>query len=144
MAFLFTGVIARIGFAGELTQLGRKMSEFPLDPPLSKMLLMAEEFGCTEEIVTIVAMLSVPSVFFRPKDRAEESDAAREKFMIAESDHLTLLHVYNQWVSNRGSPGWCSEHFIHAKAMKKVQEVRAQLVGMYLAQAAQDVVLVRG
>ena len=26
-----------------------------------------------------VSMLSVPSIFFRPKDRAEEADAAREK-----------------------------------------------------------------
>jgi hypothetical protein len=36
----------------------------------------------------------------RPNDRAEESDAAREKFFIPESDHLTLLHVYQQWKNN--------------------------------------------
>jgi hypothetical protein len=45
-------------------------------------------------------MLSVPPVFFRPPERAEESDAAREKFFVPESDHLTLLHVYNQWKNN--------------------------------------------
>lgn len=45
-------------------------------------------------------MLSVPSVFYRPKERMEESDAAREKFFVPESDHLTLLHVYTQWKSN--------------------------------------------
>jgi hypothetical protein len=39
----------------------------------------------------------VPSVFFRPPDRADESDAAREKFMVPESDHLTCLHVFQQW-----------------------------------------------
>ena len=36
----------------------------------------------------------------RPNDRAEESDAAREKFFIPESDHLTLLQVYQQWKNN--------------------------------------------
>ena len=36
----------------------------------------------------------------RPKDRAEESDAAREKFAVPESDHLTMLHVYQQWKHN--------------------------------------------
>ena len=46
-------------------------------------------------------MLSVPSVFYRPKERMEESDAAREKFFVPESDHLTLLHVYTQWKSNQ-------------------------------------------
>jgi pre-mRNA-splicing factor ATP-dependent RNA helicase DHX38/PRP16 len=42
-------------------------------------------------------MLSVPSIFFRPKGKEEESDAKREKFQVAESDHLTFLHVYIQW-----------------------------------------------
>jgi len=33
------------------------------------MLITAEEFGCSDEILTIVSMLSVPSIFYRPKDR---------------------------------------------------------------------------
>ena len=107
---------------------GRKMVEFPLDPPLSKMLLISEELGCTAEILTIVSMLSIPTIFFRPKDRAEESDASREKFFVPESDHLTLLHVYQQWKSNNFSAEWCTEHFIHVKAMRKVREVRSQML----------------
>jgi len=121
-------VLGALDSAGSLTPLGRRMVEFPLDPPLSKMLLVAEGLGCTAEMVIVVSMLSVPSVFFRPKDRAEESDAAREKFFVPESDHLTLLHVYQQWRSNGYRVDWCNEHFIHAKAMKKVREVRSQLL----------------
>ena len=45
------------------------MVEFPLDPPLAKMLLVGAQFGCSNELLTIVSMLSVPSVFFRPPDR---------------------------------------------------------------------------
>jgi pre-mRNA-splicing factor ATP-dependent RNA helicase DHX38/PRP16 len=45
----------------------------------------------------LVSMLSVPAIFFRSKGREEDSDAAREKFQVPESDDLTLLHVYNQW-----------------------------------------------
>ena len=66
-------------------------------------------------MLTIVSMLSVPSVFFRPPDRAEESDAAREKFFVPESDHLTLLHVYQQWKNNGYRPDWCSKHFLQPK-----------------------------
>ena len=62
-----------------------------------------------------MSMLSVPSVFFRPPDRAEESDAAREKFFVPESDHLTLLHVYQQWKNNGYRPDWCSKHFLQPK-----------------------------
>lgn len=41
------------------------MATFPLDPSLSRMLLAGEKEGCSQEVVTIVAMLSVPSVFYR-------------------------------------------------------------------------------
>lgn len=70
-------------------------------------------------MVTIVSMLSVPPVFHRPNERAEESDAAREKFFVPESDHLTLLNIYQQWKNNGYRSDWCSEHFLHAKVQKK-------------------------
>lgn len=54
----------------------------------------------------IVSMLSVPAIFFRPKGREEESDQAREKFQVPESDHLTFLHVYQQWKLNK----WASDN----------------------------------
>jgi len=112
---------------GDITPLGCKMSQFPLDPPLSKMLIVSEGLGCSSEVMTVVSMLSVPSIFFRPKDRAEESDAAREKFFTPESDHLTLLNVYQQWTSNGYSVKWCGDHFVHQKSLKKVREVRGQM-----------------
>lgn len=121
-------VLGALDDAGSLTQLGRKMAEFPLDPPLSKMLIVSEGLGCSEEVATVVSMLSVPSVFVRPKERAEESDAAREKFMVPESDHLTLLFVYQQWCDMGRSNRWCTENFIQGKGMRKVAEIRDQLV----------------
>ena len=62
-------ILGALDNTGALTELGRKMVEFPLDPPLSKMLIISAELGCSSEILTIVSMLSVPSIFFRPKDR---------------------------------------------------------------------------
>lgn len=112
---------------GELTDLGSKMNAFPMDPSLAKLLIMSEEYGCSEEMVTIVSMLSVPNVFYRPKERQEESDAAREKFFVAESDHLTYLHVYSQWKANGFSDRWCGQHFLHSKSLRRAKEVRDQL-----------------
>jgi pre-mRNA-splicing factor ATP-dependent RNA helicase DHX38/PRP16 len=113
---------------GDLTALGSKMAELPLDPPLSKMLIMAETLGCSSEVLTIVSMLSVPTVFHRPVDKAEEADAIREKFCVPESDHLTLLHIYQQWQVNKFSADWSKKHFLHQKALKRVREIRTQLV----------------
>ena len=127
-------VLGALDNGGGLTALGRRMVEYPLDPPLAKMLLTGQTLGCTSEVATVVSMLSVPSVFFRPRDREAESDGAREKFMVPESDHLTLLNVYKQWARAGYSSAWCATHFIHAKGMKKAREVRTQLADIMAAQ----------
>ncbi|MCO5579412.1 hypothetical protein L7F22_033267 [Adiantum nelumboides] len=127
-------VLGALDNVGNLSPYGRKMVEFPLDPPLAKMLLMGDELQCLNEVLTIVSMLSVPSVFFRPKDRAEESDAAREKFFVPESDHLTLLNVYKQWKANQYRGDWCSDHFLQVKGLRKAREVRSQLLDILKSQ----------
>jgi pre-mRNA-splicing factor ATP-dependent RNA helicase DHX38/PRP16 len=115
---------------GALTGLGKRMVEFPLDPPLAKMLLAAG--ACSSHVAidmaTIVSMLSVPGVFYRPRERTEEADAVREKFAVPESDHLTLLNVYRLWCANACSEKWCLRHFIHPKALQRAREVRQQLL----------------
>lgn len=114
---------------GDLTPLGRRMTAFPMDPSLAKLLITSctPESSCSEEMLTIVSMLSVPSIFYRPKERQEESDAAREKFSVPESDHLTLLHVYQQWRVNNYSESWCVRHFLHSKSLRRAREIRDQL-----------------
>ncbi|RYG63895.1 hypothetical protein EON64_15065 [archaeon] len=121
-------VLGALDNKGVLTDLGREMVEFPLDPPLAKMCITGSSMGCLSEIIIIVSMLSVPGVFFRPKGREEESDTVREKFFVPESDHLTYLNVYLQWKANHYSSSWCATHYLHPKAMKKAREVHAQLV----------------
>ena len=124
-------ILGALSNNGDLTPMGRSMSDFPLDPPLSKMLLYAHEYGgCSAEVLIIVSMLSVPSVFFRPKDREEESDAAREKFQVPESDHLSLLNVYQRAQQFKFDANWCNRHFIHSKGIRKAREVHAQLVDL--------------
>lgn len=95
------------------------MVQFPLDPPLSKMLIQSIHLGCVKEMLTIVSMISAPNIFHTTKESAQEEnttvDAAREKFYVPESDHLTLLNVYNQWMANKCSPGWCKQFFIQFK-----------------------------
>lgn len=112
---------------GDLTSLGRLMTSFPMDPSLAKLVITSVDYGCSDEILTIVSMLSVPSVFYRPKERLEEADAAREKFFDPSSDHLTLLHVYQQWTANRCSDNWSVKHFLHPKALSRAREIRDQI-----------------
>ena len=83
---------------GELTKLGRRMAEFPMDPQASKTLLSAEPYGVVAEVLSICAMLQIgASIFYRPKERAMHADNARNNFNRPGGDHFTLLNVWNQW-----------------------------------------------
>ncbi len=113
---------------GLLTRLGRKMAEFPLEPSLSKMLIVSHELGCTDEILSIVAMISVENPFYRPKEKAAQADMKKAKFNHAEGDHLTLLNIYEGWKASKFSNPWCFENFLQARAMRRAQDVRKQLV----------------
>lgn len=115
---------------GLLTRAGRKMADFPMEPPLAKMLIESVELGCSEEILSIVAMLSVQSVFYRPKEKQAQADSKKAKFHQPEGDHLTLLTVYNGWKASNYSNPWCYENFIQARSMRRAQDVRKQLLGI--------------
>ena len=115
---------------GLLTRLGRKMADFPMEPPLAKMLIASVEMGCSEEILSIVAMLCVEAVFYRPKEKQGQADSRKAKFHQPEGDHLTLLSVYNGWKAANYSNPWCYENFIQARSMRRAQDVRKQLLGI--------------
>nr|CAI5834056.1 unnamed protein product [Callosobruchus analis] len=116
---------------GELTKLGRRMAEFPVDPMMAKMLLAGEKYKCSEELVTIAAMLSVNSaIFYRPKDKIIHADTARKNFNHLAGDHLSLLNVYNQWRDTDYSTQWCYENFIQYRSMRRARDIREQLVGL--------------
>ncbi|KAM8975829.1 ATP-dependent RNA helicase DHX33 [Pelodytes ibericus] len=110
-----------------LTPLGRKMAAFPLEPKFSKTILLSPKFHCTEEILTIVSLLSVDSVLHNPPAKRDEVQAARKKFISSEGDHITLLNIYRAFKNLGKNKEWCRENFINARNMLLVSEVRSQL-----------------
>ena len=115
---------------GLLTRLGRKMAEFPLDPPVSKMLIASVDLGCSEEILTIIGMISAQNIFYRPREKQAAADQKKAKFHQPEGDHLTVLSVYDAWKAAKFSNPWCFENFIQARSMRRAQDVRKQLVAI--------------
>lgn len=116
---------------GDLTDTGDQASEFPLDPQLAMMLIKSPEFRCSNEILSIAAMLSVPMVFVRPKDSARDADDAKNRFSHLDGDHLTMLnvfHAYKQYISGGSDPGqFCYDNYINARSMRSAENVREQL-----------------
>ncbi|KAI0320071.1 P-loop containing nucleoside triphosphate hydrolase protein [Amylostereum chailletii] len=115
---------------GLLTRLGRKMADFPMEPSLAKTLIASVDLGCAEEILSIIAMVSVQTVFYRPKEKQGQADSKKAKFHQPEGDHLTLLTVYNGWKASNFSNPWCYENYIQARSMRRAQDIRKQLLGI--------------
>jgi len=112
---------------GNLTTTGGLMSEFPLDPQLAKMLTVSPSFKCSNEVLSVTAMLSVPNVFMRPREQQKAADEAKARFAHIDGDHLSLLNVYHAYKQNNDDAQWCYDHFINSRAIKSAESVRSQL-----------------
>lgn len=125
------------------TPIGATLAEFPVDPCLGKMvcahacqlmplehdslicvdigcekLFVSGELGCSEEILTIAAMLTVPSVYVLPKEYRSGMDRIRRLFGVLEGDHLTLLNGTRDSMCSLSASA-CS----HSCGMRSVQQL---------------------
>nr|5D0U_A Chain A, Pre-mRNA-splicing factor ATP-dependent RNA helicase PRP43 [Thermochaetoides thermophila DSM 1495]5LTA_A Chain A, Pre-mRNA-splicing factor ATP-dependent RNA helicase PRP43 [Thermochaetoides thermophila DSM 1495]5LTJ_A Chain A, Pre-mRNA-splicing factor ATP-dependent RNA helicase PRP43 [Thermochaetoides thermophila DSM 1495]5LTK_A Chain A, Pre-mRNA-splicing factor ATP-dependent RNA helicase PRP43 [Thermochaetoides thermophila DSM 1495] len=116
---------------GELTPLGNLASEFPLDPALAVMLISSPEFYCSNEILSITSLLSVPQIWVRPANARKRADEMKAQFAHPDGDHLTLLNAYHAYkgAEARGEDmkKWCHEHFLSYRHLSSADNVRAQL-----------------
>uniref|UniRef100_I3KLQ1 ATP-dependent RNA helicase DHX33 n=1 Tax=Oreochromis niloticus TaxID=8128 RepID=I3KLQ1_ORENI len=110
-----------------LTTLGKKMASFPLEPRYAKTILLSPDYSCSEEILSIVSLLSVDTVLYNPPARRDDVLAVRKKFMSSEGDHMTLLNIYRAFKKVSGNKEWCRENFVNSRNMGLVKEVQAQL-----------------
>lgn len=92
------------------TELGREMSQFPLEPQLSRLLLLAIRLRCVEDVLTVAAMMSVENVWMRPhpsqfgetlgeeefQEELREAERKREAFTSIHGDFISLLCVRGQ------------------------------------------------
>jgi pre-mRNA-splicing factor ATP-dependent RNA helicase DHX15/PRP43 len=117
---------------GDITDDGERVSEFPLEPQLGKMMVASVKYQCSQEICSLAALLSVPLVFMRPRDKQREADDSKKNFTHMDGDHLTLLnafHAYKQFESSPDSgASYCFENFLSHRSLKQADSVRSQLV----------------
>ncbi|CAL8104542.1 unnamed protein product [Calicophoron daubneyi] len=111
-----------------ITELGRTMAFMPLEPELSKMLIKSAELQCSEEILTIVSVLSARNIFLRPKKKRALAGERHAKFHKPEGDLLTYLAIYNDGKRNKFSKEWCKYNFLRVQSMWEAANIRKQLL----------------
>ncbi|KAB8627264.1 hypothetical protein FH972_026097 [Carpinus fangiana] len=114
---------------GLLTRLGRQMADFPMEPALAKTLITSAAMQCSDEMLSIVAMISTQGeIFSRPRAEQQKADQKKARFHDPAGDHLTLLNAYQGYKGANYDFGWCRENFIQARSMKRARDVRDQLI----------------
>lgn len=111
--------------------LGVRMAELSLEPMMAKVLLSAPDFGCLSEILSIAAMTTLQgSVWIQHEGERKAMESSRWKFAVDEGDHITLLNVYQAFVSSKQGKkdaGWCRSNHLNFKSLTKAVSVRNQL-----------------
>ncbi|KAM9330218.1 ATP-dependent RNA helicase DQX1, partial [Gastrophryne carolinensis] len=118
--------LAALDDDGNLSEVGIVMSEFPLDPQVSKSLLAACEFQCVSEMLTLAAMLTAAPRCFLPPPHSESVMSARRDLQLPEGDHMTLINVYNHYKEN--GDGWCVHAAVCPRALHQADLLRAELL----------------
>ncbi|KAI0216695.1 hypothetical protein L0F63_005559 [Massospora cicadina] len=128
-ALEFLYALQVIDLKGQLTiPLGTHLAELPIHPSLGKMLFESVKYRCTQEILTVAAMVSIKSVFFRPAaDQLAAYDDAVKKFAVEEGDLLTYLNVFNAYQASPKTARWCQRRFLHLAELQRAEATRRQL-----------------
>lgn len=123
---------------GQITDVGRMMSLFPLSPRFSRMLVAGQQGGCLAYVIAIVAALSVGDPFLRDdaleqgesgdEDHASEKEVTRlrrKAFFQAQNVHSSLgdyrsdvfkvLSVVGAYEYAGGGHKFCAEQFVRIK-----------------------------
>ncbi len=141
-----TSAVDKANKSYQLTPVGKTMSAFPLDPMFTKAILIAKDLGCSEEVITIVSLLSSDTIVLAPVAKREEARLAQRQFSTTEGDHISLLKIFRAYKqsSNKVKLIWifgptqfhgffqksfCDEHYIHKRNIHFADEIRTQLMG---------------
>ncbi|KAM4851724.1 putative pre-mRNA-splicing factor ATP-dependent RNA helicase DHX32 isoform 1-T2 [Thomomys bottae] len=128
--------LAALDNDGNLSEFGIIMSEFPLDPQLSKSILASCEFDCVDEMLTIAAMVTAPTCFSHLPHGAEGAAMTCWKtFSHPEGDHFTLINIFKAYqdvvlnsTSEHCVEKWCHDYFLNCSALRMADVIRAELL----------------
>ena len=112
--------------------LGTRMAELGALPPMmAKCLLTSSspQFSCQSEMLTLAAMTSLQgNVWFHHEGQKKAMEMSRRKFAAEEGDHLTLLNVYQAFVTRgKKEAKWCHDNHLNFKSMQRAVSIRNQL-----------------
>ncbi|KJY17893.1 ATP-dependent helicase [Streptomyces sp. WM6373] len=116
-----------------LTQMGRQLSQLPVDPRLARMVIEADKNNCVREVMVIAAALSIQDPRERPSDKQTQADQNHARFKDETSDFLSFLNMWRyvrEQQKERGSSSFrrmCKQEYLNFLRIREWQDIYSQL-----------------
>ncbi|MGK6325813.1 ATP-dependent RNA helicase HrpA [Erwinia sp. DT-104] len=117
----------------KLTPSGRSLAQLPVDPRLAKMVLEAQKYACTREVMIITAALSIQDPRERPVEKQQASDEKHRRFADKESDFLSFVNLWNylqeqqKALSSSQFRRLCKTDYLNYLRVREWQDIYTQL-----------------
>jgi ATP-dependent helicase HrpA len=116
-----------------LTPIGRDLAKLPIDPRYGRMLVDAAENNCLDEVLIIVAGLSIQDPRERPSEKRQQADEAHRRFADERSDFLSLLNLWDYLAEERRARSrnqfrrMCRREYLNYNRVIEWQDVHTQV-----------------
>ncbi|MDX3855009.1 ATP-dependent RNA helicase HrpA [Streptomyces sp. AK02-01A] len=116
-----------------LTQLGRKLSQLPVDPRLARMVIEADRNGCVREVMVIAAALSIQDPRERPAEKQAQADQQHARFKDETSDFLAFINLWRyireqqKTLSSSAFRRMCKSEYLNFLRIREWQDIYSQL-----------------
>lgn len=128
--------LGAIGTSNKVTETGKQLARFPIDPKLGRILIEANKESSLTEALIIVSALSVQDPRERPINKQQAADEAHKKFADETSDFLTLLNIWKKYeltkteLSGNKLRKWCKDNYISWMRMREWTDTHRQIKQM--------------
>jgi len=116
-----------------LTDIGKKLARWPIEPRFGRMLLAGAQTGCIAEILIIVSALSTQDPRVRDIENRAKADNKQQLWHDEHSDFLLYVNIWRDYhrqaahLSRNKLEHYCEEHYLSAKKMREWIEIYQQL-----------------
>ena len=128
------GAIRRAAEGGpELTDIGRKLAQIPVEPRLARMLLAGARNAVLPDVLPLVAAMACDDPRRRPMDEHEKADQQHAKFRVEGSDFLGTLKLWKWWkeqsdaLSQSKQRKLCKQTYLSYPKMREWRDLTRQL-----------------
>jgi len=128
--------LGAINDKNKVTNTGKQLARFPIDPKLGRILIEASIEDCLSEALIIVSALSVQDPRERPLNKQQAANEAHKKFADESSDFISWLNIWTRYQSAKQELSgnklrkWCKDHFISWMRMREWTDTHRQIKQM--------------